>query len=73
MCSVANKIKNNDFFFRLNSVPNAEDKVAYDVRYHLSCWTRRKKEVQRLESVVTDNEENIAQMLADIEISNLIE
>ena len=38
---VANKIKNKDFFFlRLNSLPNPEDGVANDVRYHFSGWAR---------------------------------
>ena len=43
MFSVANEISNKDFFLRLNSIPNAEDEVANDVRYHLPCWLKAKK------------------------------
>ena len=58
--SVANKISNKDFLLRLNSIPNPEDGVANDVRYHLPCWVKAKKEAQRIERVVTtDKEENI--------------
>ena len=74
MFSVANKISNKDFFLRLNSIPISEDGVANDVRYHLPCWVKAKKETQRIERVVTtDKEENIEQILPDIEILNLIE
>ena len=73
MFFVANKISNKDFFLRLNSIPNPEDGVANDVRYHLPCWVKAKKETQRKERVVTtDKEENIGQFLSDIEILNLI-
>ena len=74
MFSVANKISKKDFFLRLNSIPNPEDGVAIDVRYHLPCWVKAKKEAQRIERVVTtDKEENIGQILSDIEILNLTE
>ena len=73
MHSVTNKIKNKYFSLSLNSVPNPENGAANDVRYDLSCWAITEKEAQRIESVATDNEENIAQNLADIEIINLIE
>ena len=74
MFSVANKISNKDFFLGLNSISNPEDGVANDVRYHLPCWVKAKKEAQRIERVVTtDKEENIGQILSDIEILNLIE
>ena len=60
MFSVANEISNKDFFLRLNSIPNPEDGVANDVRYHLPYWVKVKKEAQRIERVVTtDKEENI--------------
>ena len=69
-----NKISNKDFFSRLNSIPNPEDGVAIDVRYHLLCWVKAKNEAQRIERVVTtDKEENIGQILSDIAILNLIE
>ena len=62
MFSVANKISNKDFFLRLNSIPSPENGVANDVRYHLLCWVKAKKEAQRIERVVTtDKEENIGQ------------
>ena len=73
MFSVANKVSSKDFFMRLNSIPNPEDGVANDVRYHLPCWVKAKK-AQEIERVVTtDNEENIGQILSDIEILNLTE
>ena len=43
MFSVANKISNKYFFLRLNSIPNPEDGVANDVRYHLPNWVKAKK------------------------------
>ena len=52
--------KSKYFFWRQNSVPNPEDGVLSDVCYHLSCSTRTKKEAQRTDSVVTDNEEKTA-------------
>ena len=74
MFSVANEISNKDFFLELNSIPNPEDGVANDVRYHLPCWVKAKKEAQRIERVVTtDKEESVGQILSDIEIFNLIE
>ena len=71
--SVANEMKNKHFFFKLNSAPSLKDGVANDVRYHLSCWARNKKEAQRIERAVIDNEENIGHILAEIEFINLIE
>ena len=72
--SVANKISNKDFLLRLNSIPNPEDGVANDVRYHLPCWVKAKKEAQQIERVVmTDKEENIGQIISDTEILNLTE
>ena len=74
MFSVANEISNKDFFLELNSIPNPEDGVANDVRYHLPCWVKAKKEAQRIERfVTTDKEDDIGQILSDIEILNLIE
>ena len=71
MFSVANKVSSKDFFMRLNSIPNPEDGVANDVRYHLPCWVKAKKEAQRIERVATtDKEENIGQILSDVEILN---
>ena len=40
MFSVANKVSSKDFFLRLNSIPNPEDGVANDVRYHLPFWVK---------------------------------
>ena len=37
MFYVAHKKSNKDFFLRLNFIPNSEDGVANDVRYHLPC------------------------------------
>ena len=63
MFSIANEISNKDFFLELNSIPNPEDGVANDVRYHLPCWVKAKKEAQRIERVITtDKEENIGQI-----------
>ena len=59
MFSVANKISNKYFFLRLNFIPNPEYGVANDVRYHLPCWVKAKKEAQRIERVVTIDKENI--------------
>ena len=56
-------------FLRLNSILNPEDGVANDVRYHLACWVKAKKEAHRIKMVVTtDKEENIGQTLSNIEI-----
>ena len=44
MFYVANKISNKDFSLRLNSIPNPEDGVAIDVRYHLPSWVKAEKE-----------------------------
>ena len=52
------------FFLRLNSIPNPEDGVANNVRYHLACWIKAKKEPQQTEGVVTtDKDENIGKIL----------
>ena len=49
---------------RLNSIPNPEDGVANNVRYHLACWIKAKKEPQQTEGVVTtDKDENIGKIL----------
>ena len=72
--SVADKISKKDFFLRLKSIPNPEDGVAIDVRYHLPCWVKAKKEAQRIERfVTTDKEDDIGQILSDVEILNLTE
>ena len=64
MFSVTNKISNKDFFLRLNSIPNPEDGVANNVRYHLAWWIKAKKEPQQTEGVVTtDKDENIGKSL----------
>ena len=73
MFSVANKMSNKFFPLRLNSIRNPGDGVVNDVCYHLPCLVKAKKEVQRIERVVTtDKEENIGQIILDIEIHNLI-
>lgn len=65
MLQIANKTKNKDFFFlRLITVPNPEGAVANDARLSFSLAGQDNEE---------DNEEDVVQILADIEITNLIQ
>ena len=62
------------FYRRLNTIPNADDAVANEVKYHLKCWSSCKQIVAKKESESIDNEkESYAQTVSDIEIVNLIQ
>lgn len=72
MLEVASKLPDRSFFLRLNSIPNANDAVANDVQYHLTCWVVAQRTVNSL-SVTIQELEDIDRVLADIEIVNLVQ
>ena len=55
---------------KLNTIPNADDAVANDVLYHLTCWVlAQRKSSEKSEEVDCSDTERI---LADIEIINCV-
>ena len=72
MLEVAKMLQDKSFLLRLNSIPNANDAVANEVRYHLPCWVKAKREAARTDNTQVDDAVNddTSQVLADIEIIN---
>ena len=66
MLHVAEKLENKSFFLRLNTIPNASDAVANDVKYHLLCWSNCKRNASKIEedAEIVNNEENIAEVIS---------
>ena len=74
MLNVDQKLADKSFYRRLNTIPNADDAVANEVKYHLKCWSSCKQIAAKKESESIDNEkESYAQTVSDIEIVNLIQ
>ena len=71
MHSVAEQLADKSFFRRLNSIPAAKDATANDVQYHNLCWAKARREVERLNAPVKD--EDFIKTLSDIEIIHLID
>ena len=61
-----------DFFLRLNNIPNAEDAVVTDTRYHLKSWVTIQCKVQPILCSVQELD-NLSIVLADIEIVNMVD
>ena len=46
MLQTAKKLDSPGFFLQLNNIPNAEDAIANDTRYHLKYWVTIQRKVQ---------------------------
>ena len=74
MLKVAQKLMDKSFYLRLNTIPNADDAVANEVKYHLKCWSSCKQIAAKKDSESIDHEkESYAQTVSDIEIVNLVQ
>ena len=71
MFSVAKQLNDKSFSRRLNTIAAAEDATANDVLYHNLCWAKEKKEVERLNTPV--REEDVIKTLSDIAFIHLLE
>lgn len=69
MFELPKKVENKDFFLRLNTIPNAQDAVANEVKYHLKCWVSSQRLIgdRHSESLWIDE-----RLIADIEIVNAV-
>ena len=70
MFEVAKELSDQGFYRRLNSIPDATDAVANDVKYHLRCWVNAQRKLKKSDIQELDN---IAQVVSDIEITNIVE
>lgn len=73
MFNVAKLLPEKGFFLRLNSIPNAKDAVANDVKYHLRCWVEAQRKVKKTESDNSGHDEDLSRILADIDIINMVD
>ena len=71
MHSVTEQLADKSFFRRLNSIPAAKDATANDFQYQNLCWAKARREVERLNTPVKD--EDFIKTLSDIEIIHLID
>ena len=69
----ASLLKDKSLEIRLNSVSNPADAVANDVMYHLRCYIYLKRDAGKEDSENIQNLVDTAQIIADIEIINLVE
>ena len=72
MLKIAKKLDDKQFFLRLNSIPNAEDAIANDVKYHLSCWVTAQRNAQPSIRNNFQELEIIPTVIADIEIIEMV-
>ena len=69
----ASFLKDKSLVIRLNCVSNPADAVANDVIYHLRCYINWKREAGKEDPENIQNLVDNAQVIADIEIINLVE
>ena len=72
MLEVAKKLDLPDFFQRLNNVPNDQDAIANDTRYHLKCWATMQRKVQPTLCSVQEFDD-LATFLVGIEIVSMVD
>ena len=70
MHKVAEQLSDKSFFRRLNSISAANDATANDVQYHNLCWAKAKREAERLQAPV--KEEDYLRTLSAIELIHVI-
>jgi len=71
MLEVAKKLDDQQFFLRMNNIPNAKDAVANDVKYHITCWVSAQRKVAT-PSFEGQELDDLQRVLADIEIVNTV-
>ena len=75
MVLVAGKLEDKSFLLRLNTIPNCNDAVANDVRYHQICWVYAQREAESFEKAQHEeggHAEDIEKLLAEIELINVV-
>ena len=72
MLRVAKDLPDPSFFLRMNSIPNADDAVANDVKYHLNCWVLAQRSAVKCNVELMQEMNDIDRILADIEIVNIV-
>ena len=72
MLRVAQKLKDNQFFLRLNTIPKAWNAVANDVKYHHSSWVSSQGKAEPAQGSNVQETENVTRSLAEIEILQMI-
>ena len=72
MLRVAKDLPDPSFFLRMNSIPNADDAVANDVKYHLNCWVLAQRSAVKCNVELMKEMNDINRILADIEIVNIV-
>ena len=71
MYEVAKSASNKTFFFRFNTIPQADDAVANDVVYHLQCWVSTQREIQTKQEIQEIHDVN--RIIADNEIVDIVQ
>ena len=71
MLNIARSLEDNQFFLRLNSIPNAQDAIANDTKYHLTCWVKVQRKVEYSSGPVQELDD-LSTVLADIEIISIV-
>ena len=74
MLYVAKKLPDQGFFIRMNSIPNASDAVANDVKYHMKCWVNAQRATAKStkEDGSVQEIEDVKRVIADIDIIDIV-
>ena len=56
----------------MNTIPNAADVVANEVKYLLKCWSESKRIANKVQEEEMEEEPVIASVISDIELINAI-
>ena len=51
MLAVAQKLKDDSLFLRLNEIPNAENALTYNVQYPRTCWVFTRRNAKSSDSI----------------------
>ena len=74
MLQVAKQLSDQCFFICMNTIANAADAVANDVKYHLTCWVLAQRRVPHSSNEDLQIQEiyDVDRVVADIEIINTV-
>lgn len=74
MLQVSKSLANQDFFIRMNSIPNPDDAVANDVKYHLKCWVTAQRSAVKVTTAQEEIQEldDLGRVIADVEIIGIV-
>ena len=73
MLKIVRNIKDKDFYIRLNSISDATDAVANDVKYHRRCWIYTQREAEGSDDNCNiEDIDDTSRVISDIEVINIV-